>query len=161
MAGRIVRMTTRVRCLLERDFRILTICSVSIIAALLVVGAVSHGIIRHIVQTSPLWVAIVLSIRRSAWSKWAALPCFLIWLLLMTAIWLFLLGWARIVSGNFSSTEIVMTVIVGLASVVGIVRALGMRSDARAWWGTATVLLVAMLQMAAIRLSLLRAIVHR
>lgn len=139
---------------MERDFRILTICSVS-------VGAVSHGVTRHTVQTSPLWIAIVLSTRRSAWTKWAALPCFFVWLLLMTAIWLFLLGWAWIVSGNFSSTEIAMTVIVGFASGVGIVRALGMKRGASGWWATATVLLVAMLQMAAIRLSLLRAIAHR
>jgi hypothetical protein len=150
-----------VRCPLERDFRILGVCSVSIIAALLVVGAVSHGVIRHIVQTSPLWIVIVLGIRRSAWSKWAALPCFFFWLLLMVAIWLFLLGWAHIVSGTFSSTEIAMTVIVGLASTVGIGRASGMKSGVRASRATVTVLLVAMLQAVAIRLSLLPSIAHR
>lgn len=144
-----------------QDFRILTACCLSIVAALLVVGAVSHGILRHIVQTSPLWIAVALSIRRSAWSKWAALPCFFFWLLLMVAIWLFLLGWAHIVSGTFSLTEIAMTVIVGLASIVGIVRAMGMRGGVRASWATATVLLVAVLQMAAVRLSLLPAIAHR
>jgi hypothetical protein len=146
---------------LGQDFRILTACCLSIVAALLVVGAVSHGILRHIVQTSPLWIAVALSIRRSAWSKWAALPCFFFWLLLMVAIWLFLLGWAHIVSGTFSLTEIAMTVIVGLASIVGIVRAMGMRGGVRASWATATVLLVAVLQMAAVRLSLLPAIAHR
>lgn len=144
-----------------QDFRILTACCLSIVAALLVVGAVSHGILRHIVQTSPLWIAVALSIRRSAWSKWAALPCFFFWLLLMVAIWLFLLGWAHIVSGTFSLTEIAMTVIVGLASIVGIVRAMGMRGGVRASWATATVLLVAVLQMAAVRLSLLPAIARR
>jgi hypothetical protein len=146
---------------LGQDFRILTACCLSIVAALLVVGAVSHGILRHIVQTSPLWIAVALSIRRSAWSKWAALPCFFFWLLLMVAIWLFLLGWAHIVSGTFSLTEIAMTVIVGLASIVGIVRAMGMRGGVRASWATATVLLVAVLQMAAVRLSLLPAIARR
>jgi hypothetical protein len=112
-------------------------------------------------RESPLWIAIVLGLRRSGWSKWAALPCFLFWLLLMTAIWLFLLGWARIVSGTFSSTEIAMTVIVGLASVVGIVRAVGMKGGVRAWPATGTVLLVAVLQVTAFRLSLLPAIADR
>ena len=93
---------------MEKSFRLLIGCCIVIIAALLVVGTVSSGVIRHIVQTSPLWIVIVLSVRRSAWSKWAALPCYLFWLLLMTAIWLFLLGWARIVSGTFSHTEIAM-----------------------------------------------------
>jgi hypothetical protein len=146
---------------LERDFRILTVCCVSIIAALLVVGAVSHGVLRHIVQTSPLWIAIVLGIRRSGSIKWAALPCFFFWLTMMILIWLFLLGWARIVSGTFSPTEIAMTVIVGLAAVVGIVRALSLRAGVGAWSAIATVLLVAVLQVTAFRLSLLPAIAHR
>jgi hypothetical protein len=146
---------------LERDFRILVACCVSIIAALLVVGAVSHGVLRHIVQTSPLWIAIVLGTRRSGSIKWAALPCFVFWLILMILIWLFLLGWARIISGTFSSTEIAMTLIVGLASVVGIVRALNLRAGVGAWSAIATVLLVAVLQVTAFRLSLLPAIAHR
>jgi hypothetical protein len=146
---------------MEKDFRILTVCCVAIIVALVVVGAVSHGVIRHIVQTSPLWIAIVLGIRHSGWSKWAALPCFAFWLLLMIAIWLFLLGWVRIVSGTFSPTEIAMTMVVGLASITGIVRAVGMRSGVRAWPATATVLLVAVLQVTALRVSLLPQIAHR
>jgi hypothetical protein len=146
---------------MERNFRILVACCVSIIAVLLVVGAVSHGVLRHIVQTSPLWIAIVLGIRRSSWIKWAALPCFVFWLILMILIWLFLLGWARIVSGTFSSTEIAMTLIVGLASVLGIVRALRLRTGVGAWSAIATVLLVAVLQVTAFRLSLLPAIAHR
>jgi hypothetical protein len=145
----------------ENDSRILIVCCVATIAALLVVGAVSHGIIRHIVQTSPLWIAIVLGARHSPWTKWAALPCFVLWLLLMTAIWLFLFGWARIISGTFSPTEITMTVIVGLASIVGIVRAVRMRTAVRAWPAAAIVLLVAALQLIALRLSFLPQIAHR
>jgi hypothetical protein len=132
-----------------------------IIAALLVVGAVSHGVLRHIVQTSPLWIAIVSGVRRSGWSKWAALPCFVFWFLLMSAIWMFLFGWARFVSGTFSSTEIAMTVIVGLASVVGIVTAAGIRGGVSRWSATGVALLLAALQLTAFRLSLLPAIAHR
>jgi hypothetical protein len=146
---------------MEDRFRILTLCCLAMIAALLVVGAVSHGVLRHIVQTSPLWIAIVLGIRRSAWTKWAALPCFVLWLLLMTSIWLFLLGWARIISGTFSPTEIAMTLIVGLASIVGIVTALGMRTAVRALPAAAVVLFVALSQLAALRISFLPQIAHR
>lgn len=145
---------------MEKPFWLLTGCCIAIIAALLVVGAVSSGVVRHIVQTSPLWIVIVLSMRRSSWSKWTALPCYIFWLLLMTAIWLSLLGWARIVYGTFSNTEIVMTVIVWLASLIGIVKALGMRTGARTLSATAIVLLVALLQLAALWLSLLPAIAH-
>jgi hypothetical protein len=145
----------------EKDYRVLTVCCVVVVAALLVVGAVSHGIIRHIVQTSPLWIAIVLSIRHSAWAKWAALPCFVFWLLLMTAIWFYLLGWARIVSGTFSSTEIAMTVTVGIASILGIARAVRMPSGVSARGATVILLLVAALQIGALRVSLLPQIAHR
>src|SRR5208282_1950882 len=146
---------------MEDRFRILTLCCLAMIAALLIVGAVSHGILRHIVQTSPLWIAIVLGVRRSAWTKWAALPCFVLWLLLMTSIWLFLLGWAQIISGTFSPTEIAMTLIVGLASVIGLVTAVRIRSAVRALPATVVVLLVALLQLVALRISFLPQIAHR
>jgi hypothetical protein len=145
----------------ESNPRVVAACCVAMIAALLVVGAVSHGILRHIVQTSPLWIAIALGVRRSGWTKWAALPCFVVWLLLMTAIWLFLLGWARIITGTFSPTEIAMTVIVGLAAIAGIVSAVRMRAGIRAGPAAAVVLLVAVLQLAALRVSFLPQIAHR
>ena len=144
-----------------KDFRILTGCCVAMIAALLVVGAVSHGVLRHTVQTSPLWITIVLAIRRSASTKWAALPCFVFWLLMMTAIWLYLLGWAQFLSGTFSPTEIAMTLVVGLASIAGIVKAVGMSSGVRAWSALVTALLVAVFQVAVFRLSFLPQIAHR
>jgi hypothetical protein len=144
-----------------KDFRLLVFCSVAVIAALLVVGAVSHGVIRHIVQTSPLWIAIVLGARRSPWSKWAALPCFVFWLMLMTAIWLFVLGWARIVTGTFSPTEIAMTLIVGIASLAGIVAGFTMRSEVLGLRAAAIAAVVGALQVAAFRVSLLPAIAHR
>ena len=144
-----------------RDFRLLVICCVTMIAALLVVGAVSHGVVRHIVQTSPLWIAIVLGVRRSPWSKWAALPCFAFWLVLMMAIWLYLLGWARLVTGHFSPTEIAMTMIVAIASLTGIVAGFVTRSGVLGLRAAAVVVPVAVLQVTALRLSLLPAIAHR
>jgi len=146
---------------MKQNFGLLVISCLATMAALLIVGAVSSGVIRHIVQTSPLWIAIVLGAQRSHWVKWAAFPCFVFWLMLMTAIWFFLLGWARIVSGTFSPTEIVMTVIVGLASLVGMVGAWRVKSSARVWPAVGTVLLVAALQVGTFRLSLLPAIAHR
>jgi len=52
------------------------------------------------VQTLPLWLPIVAGFQRKDVAKWAALPCLLFWLLVMVAIWLFLLGWARLVNGH-------------------------------------------------------------
>lgn len=144
-----------------KDFRIVTGCCLAMIAALMVVGAVSHGVLRHIVQTSPLWITIVLGIRRSASTKWAALPCFVFWLLLMTALWLYLLGWAQFLSGTFSPVEIAMTLVVGLATMAGIVKTGGMSSCVRGWSAIVTVLLVTVFQLAVFRLSFLPQIAHR
>jgi hypothetical protein len=73
------------------------------------------------------------------------LPCFVFWLLLMAAIWLYLVGWARIISGTFTPTEIAMTVVVGIASRVGIVRAIAIKSEVRSSAATATTFVVAAL----------------
>src|SRR5580698_703000 len=108
-------------------------CSLAVLVALYIVGAVSNGSLRHEVQTLPLWVPIVLGFRQQPAAKWAAVPCFIIWFTLMTFIWLFLLGWARILSGHFSPTEIVLTVIVGAASVTGL--GVSFRSPTNLAWG--------------------------
>jgi len=127
---------------------------------LYVVGIVSHGVLRHILQTAPVWPVVVLGLRRSGWSKWAALPCFTFWMFLMVLIWLFLLGWARILSGTFSPTEIAMTLVVGVASLVGIVLGLRMRSSTPRTGAIALFIAVLLLQVLAFRLSLLPGIAH-
>jgi hypothetical protein len=136
-------------------------CCLAIIAALLVVGSVSHGVVRHIVQTAPLWAGVVLGFRRDELSKWVALPSFLFWLTIMIFIWLFLLGWARIVQGTFSATEIAMTVIVGAASIVGLVTCFRTKTTTSAGMAVLLFLLFTGLQLLALRLSLLPAIAHR
>src|SRR5438105_8957088 len=90
--------------------KVVGLCSLAILIALYVVGAVSvpPGSLRHEVQTLPLWIPIVAGLQRKQFAKWAALPCFIFWLAIMIAIWLFLLGWARIVTGHFFPTEIGM-----------------------------------------------------
>src|SRR3954468_17210845 len=140
--------------------RILAFCALFLIGALYVVGIVSHGVVRHIVQTAPVWLTVVLALRRSAWSKWTALPCFLFWLSLMALIWLFLLGWAHVVSGSFTIIEIAMTLVVGLCSVVGMVLAARMKTEIRAISASGASLGILILQLLAFRISLLPSIAH-
>jgi hypothetical protein len=77
--------------------RILAYCALSLILALYVVGFVSHGILRHLVQTAPVWPIVILGWKRSEYTQWMALACFLFWLFLMSLIWLFLLGWSHVI----------------------------------------------------------------
>jgi len=136
--------------------------SLAIIAALVLgVGLGSHLVLRHLVQTLPSWVAVILSFRRSRAAGWVALPLFSFWFVVMAFIWLYLLGIARLVSGHFTLLEIAMTIIVGIASVTGTWASIRLRSFAAGWRAAAIFLIFAGLQLACFRLSLLPGIAHR
>jgi hypothetical protein len=132
--------------------------ALAMVLALYIVGIVSKGVVRHIVQTLPLWVPILLGLRRREIAKWASLPCFIVWLGLMTLIWLFLLGWAHVVSGHFTSIEIAMTLIVAAGSVSGL--AVGLRWRTSLTWSKSlsVAAIFAVLQLLALRISLLPSI---
>lgn len=136
-------------------------CSLAILIALYVVGAVTHGVLRHAVQTLPLWVPIILGFRQQESAKWAALPCLIFWLIVMILIWLFLLGWARIVSGHFSPTEVAMTLVVGAACLAGIGACLRWRTGVRPAAALGTSALFGVLQILVFRISLLPGIANR
>jgi hypothetical protein len=134
-------------------------CCLAVLIALYIVGAVSHGSLRHEVQTLALWVPIVAGFNRREFARWCALPCMLFWLTCMTLIWLFLLGWAHIISGTFSPVEIAMTLVVGAASAVGL--GLCIWRARWSWTGCALIVLFATLQVAAFRISMFPAIAHQ
>jgi hypothetical protein len=138
---------------MDNRSRTLGVCGLILILALYVVGIVSHGVIRHFVQTAPVWPAVWLGFRRSPWTKWAALSPFSLWLLLMINIWLLLLGLPHLLSGTFTPIEIALTIIIGVAAAVGIATALRVRT-AVPWAGAAgMLLLMACLQVLAIWIS--------
>ncbi|HLY61859.1 MAG TPA: hypothetical protein VKV95_14020 [Terriglobia bacterium] len=122
--------------------------------ALCIVGAVSHGFLRHVVQTLPLWFPIAIGFRQRELAKWSALPCMIFWLVVVIFIWLFLLGWASILSGHFSTTEIAMTLVIGLASAAGLLTILRWRTSINSFAAIGTVILFEVLQLLAFRLSL-------
>lgn len=138
----------------------LALCGLLLIGALYVVGIVSNGVVRHVVQTAPLWPTVALGMRRSPWSKWTALPCFLFWLFLMTLIWLSLLGWAHVMSGTFSPIETAMTFIVGICSVVAIILSIRIKTGTRAINASLLFLFMVIIQVAAVRISFLPTLAH-
>ncbi len=79
----------------------------------------------------------------------------MIWLAIMIAIWLFLLGWARILTGHFSPVEIAMTLIVGAGCLCGIGVGFRWRTTVRPATAFGVAALFAALQVLALRLSLL------
>lgn len=129
--------------------------------ALYIVGAVSNGSLRHEVQTLPLWFPIVMGFRERELAKWAALLCLIFWLAIMIFIWLFLLGWARIVSGHFSPTEIAMTIIIGIACVSALAATFRWKTAVPPLIAAMVAVLFAVLQLAAFRISLIPYIATR
>ena len=124
-----------------------------VVGALIVVGIVSQTLLRHFIQIAPLVVALGLLARRSPWGVSAAAPLFAFWFLIMAAIWLLLLGVARIVTGTFTPAEVMLTVIIGVASLLGLSTAYrrGTTLALRARLGT--IAAFAVLQFAAMWLS--------
>jgi len=142
----------------DNRIRTLEICALILIVSLYVVGFVSHGIIRHTIQTAPVWLAVWLGFRRSSWTKWAVLSPLVVWLLLMINIWLFLLGLPHLLSGTFTPIEIAMTITVGVAAAVGIATALRVRTAVPWLSAVGTLLLMACVQVFAVWVSLQRGV---
>lgn len=140
--------------------RIAIPCLVIIAALVFGVGIVSHGILRHVVQTAPFWPAVVLGLRDRDAARWFALPCFVMWLAIMALIWLFLLGWARVLTGRFSPIEIAMTIVCAAAAIAGIAAALGRRTATSPAAAAAILALSSVLQFVAMRVSVLPGIAH-
>ena len=138
----------------------LALASLVTIVALLIVGTVSSGVIRHLVQTAPSGLTVYLGFRQRGSAKWTVLPVALFWLVIMVFIWLYLLGWASIVRGHYSAIEIAMTIVVGLASCFAIAQALLLRSGVRWFLGLGISIVVLALQLGAFRLSLLPGIAN-
>ena len=139
----------------------IALCCLAVLVALYVVGAVSHGVLRHVVQTLPLWFSILFGFRRSELAKWSALPCLIFWFGIMALIWLFLMGQSHIASGHYSPVEIAMTLVIGAACLSGAGVALRWRTTVRPLPAAAIVVLFSVLQLLVFRISLLPSIAHR
>lgn len=141
--------------------RLVLICLTAVAVSLLLVGVVSGTLVRHVIQVIPVGIALALSARRSASTPYAALAVFLFWFFIMSLIWLWLLGLARIVTGHFSHAEIGLTMVIGVAALVGCWAALGWRTDRRWTQRVAVFLLFAAMQIGAMWASLRPAIADR
>lgn len=92
----------------------------SVALALIVVGLVSGTLLTHLVQIVPLVLLLALLSRARALILVAAAALLSWWLVTMAAIWLFLLGVSRFLTGRFSPAEIFLTLVIGVACLVGL-----------------------------------------
>jgi hypothetical protein len=68
-------------------------------------------------------------------------------------IWLYLLGIAEIITGTFSPTERALTIVMGVASVIGLAASLAAPRKGPMWASIVAFLIGAALQAAALRIS--------
>ena len=139
----------------RRNHLVLASCAVAVIMSLYLVGIESHGVIRHVVQTAPLWIGVWLGWRNSQLTKWALLPCLALWLVLMVNIWLLLLGLPHFLSGDFTSIEIVLTAIIGVACIIGVIRAIRERTAVPVSHALAMTVGLLIIQLLCLRVSFL------
>ena len=111
----------------RRDAIFVAICLAGIAVALVLVGAVSHTIPRHLVQIVPLVLGVGLVLGRKPSASYAAVGLCAFWAVIMGLIWLYLLGLSGVVSGTYSAVEIALTVVIAVFSVLGILK--GTRAD--------------------------------
>lgn len=107
-----------------------------LILSLLLVGISSHTPVRHLLQAAPGIIVLAGAITHVRWAADAAYPIFVIWLLLMSAIWLHLLGLAHLLAGQFSPIENWLTIAIGICCLWGLVvtaRAASSATAARRW----------------------------
>jgi hypothetical protein len=140
----------------------IVVCCIVIILALVVGVGLSSGIVlRHIVQTLPLWAGAGLGARRSRATGWFVLPCFAFWLAVMAIIWLYLLGVASIVRGHFTPIEVAMTMVVAVAAIAGIGTAARLWRSLPVGIAASLFVLGGALQWACFRLSMMPGIADR
>jgi hypothetical protein len=122
--------------------------------ALVVVGIASDTLLRHIVQITPLGLALIVMLRHATWGMSAAAPLFAFWLVLMIGIWVFLLGLARTFPGTYTAIEIELTVVIAAASALGLHSAYRRGRARRVPAELAIVAVFALLQYAAMLASI-------
>lgn len=133
----------------------------TVLVALLLVGLVSGTIIRHAVQILPVIAATVVIVAQPSWGRFAAIPVFAFWFLIMLLIWLYLLGLANVITGQFAPAEIGLTIVIGLASAVGLVTSASATKRTLMWAGVAAFVVFGALQVGAMWLSLQPALATR
>jgi hypothetical protein len=137
-------------------------CCLAIIVALVGgVGLATGLVIRHLVQTAPLWIGVALGIRGSRAAGWFTAPIFAFWMVLMTVIWLYLAGWSTLITGHFSPFETAMTVVVGAACTIGLWLDVRSRAGVPATTAAGLFVIAAAAQWLCFRLSALPGIAHR
>lgn len=141
--------------------RRLSSCLMGLIFGLILVGLVSGTPLRHVVQVLPACIVLVVLSQRASWSPYAATAIFAFWLLIMALIWLYLLGVARIITGDFTKTETILTVFIAGWCLLGLFHFVRTPTTITLTTRIVSFVAFALLQVGALWLSLQPYLSHR
>ena len=96
---------------LSLEIKQAAVCLLVAAAALVVVGAVSGTLARHVVQAVPLLLVFALIPRWPAAGVWAAVGVLGVWFAVMALVWAYLLGLSDIASGSYPNVGVFLTVV--------------------------------------------------
>lgn len=88
--------------------RRLSSCVMGVIFGLLLVGLVSRTPLRHVVQVLPACIELIGAPPARFVGALRRCYHFRVWPIIMTLIWLFLLGLTDVLHGDFSTAEVIL-----------------------------------------------------
>jgi hypothetical protein len=141
--------------------RVVLGCLTGLAIALLLVGIVSGTFLRHIVQILPIAMAAGVLTRRPDWGAYAAVPIFVFWIFIVVMIWLFLLGLSQVANGHYTAIEVISTSLIAGFSGAGVIKSIPLGRSLPVIRRVFTVILFAVVQVAAMWVSFLRPIANR
>ncbi len=86
---------------------------------LLIIGAISSTLVRHLVQILPALIVLAGIARDARWARDAVLPVSVAWLAIMLFIWLTITGVASIAPGTYTPPERALSLCIALLGVLG------------------------------------------
>lgn len=137
------------------------ICLIELALALVVVGVVSGTIIRHLVQITPIALALIMLRMRPAVGAYAALALFAFWTSISILIWMFLLGLSRIANGTYTPIEVASTIVMAVAGVTGAISCVNSGRALPVAGRVATFVAFGVLQVAVMMVSFSKGIANR
>lgn len=104
--------------------RFLAIALAGLGASLLALGAVSHTLIRYVIQAAPALLALFAVTRGYTWSSSASIPIFSFWMFMVINA-AFVIGYRPIVGRPVSPLEYPLMVLIAIFSLSGLVASVG------------------------------------
>ncbi|HVB37869.1 MAG TPA: hypothetical protein VND92_04995 [Vicinamibacterales bacterium] len=127
---------------------------IAIVVGALILDATTGTLGRHVIETVPALLALAAILRRRRWVSYAAMPVAVFWLVITAITWMSELGLVSRIAGPTSTLHLFLMAAIGAAAVAALAAAALSRSTATVAARLGAFWAFAILQLAALWLSL-------